>query len=139
MPNGTWEKVQTCRRSKVPLLGRGEEEGRATIGNSLHPSLYVCLPAGRGNTIPSAAPPPPPPLLQTEAACHPPWTGPLHPWEATHQPTMDLASPPMGSYSLAHRRLGLPSHGKPFSSTTLDWASQAQTPAARNHLLAYLP
>ena len=27
----TQEKVQTCRRGKAPLLGRGEEEGKATI------------------------------------------------------------------------------------------------------------
>ena len=33
---GTWEKVLTHRRGKVPLLGRGEEEGKAVIGNSLH-------------------------------------------------------------------------------------------------------
>ena len=29
MSEGTWENVQTRRRGKVPLLGRGEEEGQA--------------------------------------------------------------------------------------------------------------
>ena len=42
MAEGTQEKVQTCRRGKAPLLGRGEEEGQAAIGNSLHWS--VCMP-----------------------------------------------------------------------------------------------
>ena len=44
MAEGTWEKVWTLRRSKVPLSGRGEEEEQATIGNSLHWS--VCMPTG---------------------------------------------------------------------------------------------
>ena len=35
---------QTHRRGKVPLLGRGEEEGAATIGNSLLQSM--CMPVG---------------------------------------------------------------------------------------------
>ena len=29
MVEGTQEKVQTCRKGKAPLLGRGEEEGQA--------------------------------------------------------------------------------------------------------------
>ena len=29
------ENVQTHRRGKAPLLGKGEEEGQATTGNSL--------------------------------------------------------------------------------------------------------
>ena len=34
---GTREKVQTCRRGKAPLLGRGEEEGGATtVGLESH-------------------------------------------------------------------------------------------------------
>ena len=41
MAEGTQEKVQTHRRGKVPLLGRGEEEGQATIGNSLHRSMRM--------------------------------------------------------------------------------------------------
>lgn len=28
---GTWEKVWTHRRDKVPVLGRGEKEGWTTI------------------------------------------------------------------------------------------------------------
>ena len=35
MEEGSQEKVWTCRRGKAPLLGRGEEKGRATIGDSL--------------------------------------------------------------------------------------------------------
>ena len=38
---GTQEKVRTCRRGKALLLGRGEEEGQATIGNSLHCSMHM--------------------------------------------------------------------------------------------------
>ena len=34
-------KVQAHRRSKGPLLGRGEEEGRTAIGNSLHLSMHM--------------------------------------------------------------------------------------------------
>ena len=36
MAEGIWEKVWTHRRGKALLLGRGEEEGWAAIGNSLH-------------------------------------------------------------------------------------------------------
>jgi len=32
---GTWEKSRTCRRVKVPVLGRGEEEGWVSIEYSL--------------------------------------------------------------------------------------------------------
>ena len=32
----TWEKSWTYRRDKVPVLGRGEKEERATIEYSLH-------------------------------------------------------------------------------------------------------
>ena len=41
MAEGTWEKVWTRKRGKVLLLGRGEEEGRAAIGNSLCWSTYA--------------------------------------------------------------------------------------------------
>ena len=44
---GTWKKVQTHRRGKVPLLGRGEEEGPAAIENSLSPSVCTCPPDHR--------------------------------------------------------------------------------------------
>ena len=44
MAEGTWEKVWTHRKGKVPLLGRGEEKEWATIGNSLLWS--VCMPVG---------------------------------------------------------------------------------------------
>ena len=40
MAERTLEKVQTHRRGKVPLLGRGLEEGWATIGNSLCWSMH---------------------------------------------------------------------------------------------------
>ena len=42
MAEGTQEKVQPCRRDKVPLLGRAEEEGWTIIGNSLGWSM--CMP-----------------------------------------------------------------------------------------------
>lgn len=51
---GTKEKVLTHRRDKTPLLARGEEEGRATIGNSLCPSMRIFPPPGRKQSIPSA-------------------------------------------------------------------------------------
>ena len=41
---GTQEKVRTCRRGNVPLLGRGEEEGWAAIGNLL--GWNMCMPTG---------------------------------------------------------------------------------------------
>ena len=41
MAEGTPEKVWTHRRGKAPLLGRGQEEGQTTIGNSLHPSVLA--------------------------------------------------------------------------------------------------
>ena len=45
MEKGTWEKIQTHRRDKAPLLGRGEEKGQATtIENSLCPSLRALAP-----------------------------------------------------------------------------------------------
>ena len=40
---GTWEKSWICRREKVPVLGKGEEEGWAAIEYSLCPSEHVCL------------------------------------------------------------------------------------------------
>ena len=39
---GNWEKVQTHRRVKAPLLGRGEEAGQAAIENSLGPGVHAC-------------------------------------------------------------------------------------------------
>ena len=42
MAEGTREKVQTCRRGKMPLLGRRAEEGRIAIGNSLCKWLHGC-------------------------------------------------------------------------------------------------
>ena len=44
---GTWEKIWTLRRDKVPVLGRREEEGLSAIEYSLHPSKHACLPASR--------------------------------------------------------------------------------------------
>ena len=35
MAEGTWGKVQTCRRGRAPLLQRGEEESQTITGNSL--------------------------------------------------------------------------------------------------------
>ena len=48
---GTWEKVWTCRRGKSPLLGRGEKEGWAAIGNSLHWSVHACRLRGWGCSV----------------------------------------------------------------------------------------
>ena len=47
MTEGTQEKVWTCRKDEVPMLGRGEEKGQATIENSLCTSLHICPPANR--------------------------------------------------------------------------------------------
>ena len=44
MAGGTQEKGWTCRRGKAPLLGRGKEEGWASIGISQ--CLSMCMPAG---------------------------------------------------------------------------------------------
>ena len=44
MTEGPRDKVQTHRIGKSPLLGRGEEEGQAAIGNSL--CWSTCLPTG---------------------------------------------------------------------------------------------
>ena len=41
MEEGTQKKVQTYRRGKAPLLGRGEEEQWATKGNSLLWSMHM--------------------------------------------------------------------------------------------------
>ena len=41
MAEGSREKVWTRRRGKAPLLGKGEEEGWAAIGNSLPWSVHV--------------------------------------------------------------------------------------------------
>ena len=49
---GTQEKVWTHMRHKTPLVGRGEEEGRAAIENSLHPRVPACPWAGREQSIP---------------------------------------------------------------------------------------
>ena len=54
---GTWEKIWTCRRDKVPLLGRGEEEGWATIEYSMCPREHACLPASRKQSSQCIPPP----------------------------------------------------------------------------------
>ena len=55
MVEGTWEKVQTHRRDKAPLLGRGDEKGvTTTIENSLHPSMCALAPSiteGRASPV----------------------------------------------------------------------------------------
>ena len=50
MAEGTWETVQSHRRGKVPLLGRGEGEGQTTIGNSLCQSMHACRLRGLGGS-----------------------------------------------------------------------------------------
>ena len=44
---GTWQKRWICRRDKVPVLGRVEEKGWATIEYSPHHSGLTCLPVIR--------------------------------------------------------------------------------------------
>ena len=89
----TWEKVWTCRRDKVPLLGRGEEEGWVTIENSLHASMHICqftFPA-LGSTCH---------LLKTcPLDCRKPLTSP---------PCSGQPHPEKGSCSPACRNLGTP-------------------------------
>ena len=41
MAEGTREKVWTHRRGREPLLGRGEEEGPAAVGNALLQSVRM--------------------------------------------------------------------------------------------------
>ena len=73
MAEGIWGKVQTHRRDKVLLLGRGEEEGWASIENSLCPIVHACLPTRRGWRVPSVPPHPGP-----EVTCHPLCSGHPH-------------------------------------------------------------
>ena len=49
---GTWEKIWTHRRDKVPVLGRGEEEGQAAIEYFLSPSDHVFLTTSREQCFP---------------------------------------------------------------------------------------
>ena len=80
---GTWGKNWTCRRDKAPVLGRGEEEGQATIEYSLHPSKSACPPASREQCFPVHAPSPTPcvPDLRLPAI---PEGWPHHSQEANH-------------------------------------------------------
>ena len=59
MTEGIQENVWTCCRDKAPLLERGEEEGWASIENSLCPSMHAYLPTSRNQSVPSASPLPP--------------------------------------------------------------------------------
>ena len=86
MAEGTWEKVWNHRRDKVPLLRRGEEEGRATIENVCALVCMLALLLTEGRACPVQLPLP----RWPEATCHPLWT-PL-PQEAAHQSTT-LQSP----------------------------------------------
>ena len=58
---GTWEKIWTHRRDKVPVLRRGKKEGKAQIEYSLHPNEHACPPASREQGFP-VHPPTPTPL-----------------------------------------------------------------------------
>ena len=57
MEEGKWEKVQTHKRDKVPLRGRGEDEGWTTIENSLHLSIHACLLDHRERVVPKTPAP----------------------------------------------------------------------------------
>ena len=72
-PHQRWEKSWICRRDKVPVLGRGEEDGWATIEYSPHHSELTCLPAIRKLCFPVHPNSPYPVCACTgpEAACHP--------------------------------------------------------------------
>ena len=61
---GTWEKSWICRRHKAPVLGRGEEEGWATIEYSPCHSKLTCPPAIRKLCFPVH---PPSPYCSTHA------------------------------------------------------------------------
>ena len=80
---GTWEKIWTHMRHKAPMLGRGEEEGRAAIEYSLQPSKHACPPAIREHCFPvhPHSPTTCAPDLRLPAI---PEDWPYHLWEAIH-------------------------------------------------------
>lgn len=92
---GTWEKVQTLRRDKEPLLERGEEEGRVAIENSMCFSMCAYLPTSREQSVHSTFPPTP--LWQLGAACHLRWTGWTGPAAEARpdQPSLAAGSAPL--------------------------------------------
>ena len=69
MAEGTWEKAQSHRRGKAPMLGRGEEEEwQATIEKALGPSVHACPLDHRELNAPSSACAPP---VQNQPCWHP--------------------------------------------------------------------
>ena len=89
---GNWEKSYICRRDKVPVLGRGEKEGWATIEYSPHHSEVTCPPASRKLCFPVHPLPLPCACMHVgpEATCHP---GGLASPFAGSQPLQGLSLP----------------------------------------------
>jgi len=101
-PEGTWEKIWTCRSDKVPVLRREEEEGWAAIEYSLLPSKCDCHPASTGQCLPEHSPSPTPHVPDLRPpAIQEGW--PHHSWEADHH----SLSPPWPSHTMEE----LPSFG----------------------------
>ena len=126
MAEGTWEKIWTCRRGKVPLVGRGEEEGQAPIGNSLGPSM--CVPASSQGAEHPQLSTPHPASQWPEATSYIPWTGPPGPREAACWPATDWASLSVRSHSPACPGLGIsgaaPRDQRPLASLPWTWYLQ---------------
>ena len=76
MAEGIWEKVQTAGEARRHCWEGREEEGRATIGNSLCPSVCICALAHRGRCFPRIAP------FGQKLLASPQQTGCLQPQEA---------------------------------------------------------
>ena len=140
---GTWEKIWTCRRDKVLVLGRGEE-GWATIEHSLRPSECTWLPSSREQCFPVHPPSPTPCVLDLRQPAIPQGL-PHNSWEANDLqgfPWPGLACPSSGGTTLPHgaaskhhpgralqseaRGKALPSHGK--SASTAVWSCQFRLP-----------
>ena len=96
------------------MLGRGEEEGQATIEYSLCPSLGAFPPASREQRFPAHPPSLHPLCVWLEATCHP----------------RGLASPPLGSHPPPSLSLdNLPTHRK--CPTLVEQAAQHCSPLGR--------
>ena len=91
MAEGTQEKVRTCRKGKVTLLGSGEEEGQATRENSLGPGVHACPLNHRELSAPSRCLQPSPcgstPLAPSRATS----THASPSWSQACQTTLDCA------------------------------------------------
>lgn len=116
---GTWEKVQTHRRHKVPLLGQREEKGWANaIENSLCPSMPTLDPAIAEGRLSLAQHTTPPEVAHTHSGPHPDLQ------EATHHVVACQAMPQSGE---SPALLNIPSscpaqpHRKPCTALPHSW------------------